>query len=52
MTKVLQDPEIRNKFINYGADIGGGSPDDFARFVLSELERYGNIIKTSGAKLE
>ena len=52
MTKLLQDPEIRNKFVNYGADIGGGSPDDFARFVVSELERYGNIIKTSGAKLE
>jgi tripartite-type tricarboxylate transporter receptor subunit TctC len=52
MTKLLQDPEIRQKFINYGADIGSGTPDEFARFVVSELDRYGNIIKTSGAKLE
>ena len=52
MTKLLQDPEIRNKFINYGADISTGTSDEFARFIVSELDRYGNIIKISGAKIE
>ena len=52
MTKLLQDPEIRNKFINYGADISTGTSDEFARFIVSELDRYGNIIKISGAKID
>ena len=52
LTKVLADPDIRNKFVNYGADIGSGSSEDFGRFMESEITRYGEIIKFSGAKVE
>ena len=31
---------------------GGGSPDDFTRFVGSEIARYADIVKASGAKVE
>jgi tripartite-type tricarboxylate transporter receptor subunit TctC len=52
LTKVLEDPEIRNKFVNYGAEVGSGSPEEFGRFMESEITRYADIIKFSGAKVE
>jgi tripartite-type tricarboxylate transporter receptor subunit TctC len=52
LTKVLQDPDIRAKLINYGADLGSGTPEEFGRFMESEITRYADIIKFSGAKAE
>ena len=31
---------------------GGGTPGDFDRFVASELRRYADVVKASGAKVE
>ena len=31
---------------------GGGSPEDFAKFIQSEILRYADIVKASGAKVE
>jgi tripartite-type tricarboxylate transporter receptor subunit TctC len=52
LAKVLQDPAIRTKLIDYGADVGSGSPEDFGRFMESEITRYAEIIRFSGAKVE
>lgn len=52
LAKVLEDPQIRGKFVNYGAEVGSGSPEEFGRFMESEIARYGDIIRFSGAKVE
>jgi tripartite-type tricarboxylate transporter receptor subunit TctC len=52
LNTVLQTAEIRTRLIDAGADIGGGTAEEFGRFMTSELDRYGNIIKLSGAKME
>ena len=52
LTAVLASEDIRNKLINYGAEIGGGSAAQFGRFMESEIVRYGEIIKFAGAKVE
>jgi tripartite-type tricarboxylate transporter receptor subunit TctC len=52
LAKVLQDPAIRTKLTDYGADVGSGSPEDFGRFMESEIKRYAEIIRFSGAKVE
>jgi tripartite-type tricarboxylate transporter receptor subunit TctC len=31
------------------AEPGSGSPEDFEKFVRSEIERYGTVVKLSGA---
>ena len=33
-------------------EIGGGSPEDFAKFNLAEIARYADVVKASGAKVE
>jgi tripartite-type tricarboxylate transporter receptor subunit TctC len=53
LAAVLENADIRSKLINSGADIGGASsPEEFGRFVESEIVRYGDIIKFAGAKVE
>ena len=37
---VLQSAEIRKRMADFGAEIGGGTPDDFDRFIRSETKRY------------
>lgn len=49
---ILQKPEIRNKLQDMGAEIHGGSAEDFTRFSLAEIKRYEAIIRTSGAPKE
>jgi tripartite-type tricarboxylate transporter receptor subunit TctC len=49
---VLQTAEIKSRIIDAGAEIGGGTVEEFGRFMVSELDRYGNIVKISGAKVD
>ena len=49
--QVLQSEEIRKRMADFGAEIGGGTPEDFARFIQSEITRYESIVRLSGAKV-
>jgi tripartite-type tricarboxylate transporter receptor subunit TctC len=49
---VLKSPELQKRMADFGAEIGGGSPEDFGNFIVSEIKRYEGIVKASGAKLE
>ena len=50
--KALQTPEIKQRLIEFGAEIGGGTSDEFAAFARAEIDRYRDIVKLSGAKLD
>jgi tripartite-type tricarboxylate transporter receptor subunit TctC len=45
---VLKKEEVRTKLIEGGYKPGGMPPDEFAKFIRSELDKYGKIIKTIG----
>jgi tripartite-type tricarboxylate transporter receptor subunit TctC len=49
---LLKNPEIRSKLEGIGAEISGGTPDEFAKFAISEIKRYEGIVKSSGAPKE
>ena len=49
--QVLQSDEIRKRMADLGAEIGGGTPEDFGRFIQSEIARYESIVRLSGAKV-
>ncbi len=49
---ILKTPEMIKRLAAFGGEPGGGSPDDFSKFVLSEINRYADIVKASGAKIE
>jgi len=48
----VQSPEVRRRIEHEGATPVGNSPEAFARFVESEITRWGTVVKYSGAKPE
>jgi tripartite-type tricarboxylate transporter receptor subunit TctC len=50
--KLLNQPEIRNKLVDIGAEILGGTSQEFGKFVDSEIKRYEAIVRDSGAPKE
>lgn len=50
--KALALPDLRDKITTPGNEVGGGSPDEFAAFIDAEQKRWGQLIKTTGIKLE
>lgn len=50
--RILQQPDVKEKLIAQGFDIGGGTPEQFGKFLNAEIERWGKVIKAIGAKAE
>lgn len=50
--QVLESPDIRNRMVTQGADPAFMGSDDFARFLASEMPRWEQAVKASGAKLD
>ena len=52
IVKALANPDVKQQLANQGIEAGGATPEEFARFVRSEIEKMGKIIKASGARSE
>jgi tripartite-type tricarboxylate transporter receptor subunit TctC len=50
--KALKDPELKKQFDAQGADILGGTPEQFARLIRDDITRWGTVVKESGAKID
>jgi tripartite-type tricarboxylate transporter receptor subunit TctC len=52
IVKSLQQPEVRQRLENVGFEIVGGTPDEFAGYIQSEIRKWAKVVKASGAKPE
>ena len=50
MNKVLQMPDVMEKFKQYGAEDGGGSTEKFAQFMQVEARKWAKVVKEAGVK--
>src|SRR3989344_5434610 len=50
--QVLQMPDVRNRMVSQGADPAFLGSEDFAKFLASEMPRWAEAVKKSGAKLD
>jgi len=48
--RALQSPDVKEKLANLGNEVVDMSPDEFSRYVRSEMETYGRIIRAAGIK--
>ncbi len=48
----LAEPAVRDRLLEQGFIIDGGSPQDLTRLVASERERWTRVVKASGMKVE
>lgn len=49
--KALKQPDVIKRFEAIGVEIGGGSPEDFARFIRSEMEKWRRVVRAASIKL-
>ncbi|MBX9594882.1 MAG: tripartite tricarboxylate transporter substrate binding protein [Roseomonas sp.] len=48
----LAQPVIANRMRELGADIGGGSPQDFTRFLEEDVAKWRRVVRDAGVKPE
>ena len=48
--KALQDPEVKEKILSQGNEVGGGTPEQFAAFIKTEAPRWAKVVRD--AKIE
>lgn len=46
---ILRVPEVREMLAAQGAIVRGGTPEDFAAFVRAESEKWGRLVRETGA---
>jgi tripartite-type tricarboxylate transporter receptor subunit TctC len=44
---ILRSPEIKERFINLGLEIEGGSPEKFSALINTEIERLSELVKSA-----
>ena len=52
VVKALATPELREIWTSQGSETTTLSPEEFARFLNSEIKRWAQVTKTSGARLD
>jgi tripartite-type tricarboxylate transporter receptor subunit TctC len=52
VARLLNMPEVKQKFIAQGADPVGSSPDELERIVRRELKSWAIVIRDAGIKSE
>ncbi|MEJ8813979.1 tripartite tricarboxylate transporter substrate binding protein [Variovorax ureilyticus] len=50
--KALETPDVKKKLTEQGADVLGGTPEQFAALVRDETGRWAKVVKESGAKVD
>jgi tripartite-type tricarboxylate transporter receptor subunit TctC len=52
ITRVLQRPDIKERIANDGADPVGNSPEEFRRYIQSEITKWAKVGRNAGIQPE
>jgi tripartite-type tricarboxylate transporter receptor subunit TctC len=50
--KILENPEIKERFLALGLEPAGNTPEEYAEFLKRQNDRYASIVKQAGLKLD
>lgn len=45
LNKALQEPELRDKILSQGNEVGGGTPEQFAALIKTETPRWAKVVR-------
>ena len=51
-TRALQAPDLRDRMMAEGAEFVGDTPEQYTAYIKSELVKWGQAVRASGAKVE
>jgi tripartite-type tricarboxylate transporter receptor subunit TctC len=51
-SKVLQQPEVRDRLLAMGADVVGSTPEQFGAFMRAETTKWARVIKEANIRAE
>ena len=49
---ILRQPEVEKMLLEQGAEPVGNTPDEFARLIAAELQKWNKVVAVTGVKLE
>lgn len=52
INEALKQPDVAEKLRSEGGEVLGGSPEQFSQLLKTEIPRWGEIVKRSGASLD
>ena len=52
INRAFDQPDLRERFAAMSVEIVGGEPDVFARYIKSEVKRWGNVVREANIKVE
>ncbi len=52
LNRILAMPDVKQKFADQGVNPAGGPPERFAEHIRTQIEKWGRVVKESGAKVE
>lgn len=50
--RAMASPDLRQRFVDLGAEPMASSPEEFGAFVKSEHQRWGKLIRDAGIRIE
>jgi tripartite-type tricarboxylate transporter receptor subunit TctC len=50
--QTLKDPAVRKALADFGIDVINGTPDQLRDYIKSEIPKWAEVVKASGAKVE
>jgi tripartite-type tricarboxylate transporter receptor subunit TctC len=50
--KLLSPQDVKGRFVNVGAAMPLGTPESFAKFIQAESDRYGDVIRRAGIRMD
>ena len=50
--KAFAPPDARQRFLSQGASLPLGTPDEFGAHAAAEREKWGDVIRRAGIKME
>jgi tripartite-type tricarboxylate transporter receptor subunit TctC len=45
-------PDLKERYLNLGTEVSGGTAAEFGAFLKTESEKWGRVVKLSGAKVD
>jgi tripartite-type tricarboxylate transporter receptor subunit TctC len=52
IVRILQSPEVKERFLKQGVDVQTSTPEQFDAFVRSEVARWAKVIKDAGIRAD